>query len=705
MRRVLVSSRLLFLFIFSSFTQVAPSQDTNNTEKISPEAKFKHAIKYVDEIKEYQKERDYKNDLNYAIESLKVLAFGYNYKPAEPWLARAYLLSREIKKSKETLETAAKSEKIKNELFDFAYDQAKKTEKNKETQNFSKEIIQFLSDNGFKKAQDETTIKSNNVEEIKKLAKQGNKEAEKKYIEILISQKNKGELAKLSGDGNEDAKKALQRVILDSNDLESIKKLSDEGNPVAQARLEQDYVDASKRQDVEKLLELGQINYKDSLQQVESLIFKGKRWNFVAEALPFICLKRIADKRESEAFSLCNDVLKNPEIQDSGREAAWTLIKSFADVGHPPSLMLVSWFLFREDLIEKYSLQNVIKTDPIEADIYLQELTKIQPQWGFYILAEKDLRNKNFSSAYKNYEKSANLGNFNGLKYQIILISKGKGQASSETQELYLRYMAQALDNGTEEEWSLLNSKIIKSMEELFTDNTIEKLKIDANLAVSKIQERVEKNQKQDEKRFRETKSSGTGFVITDSGFILTAAHVVDNAEKIDITYSNKRYQASLVSLDKANDLALLKIESGERFQKLAFSNRAPEQGAKVSTFGYPAILFGEENDVKYKSGDISSLRGINNDPKILRLNLEVEPGNSGGPLFDESKRVIGIIVSKRNWEKVLEETGQISTGISYAVKNDYIIPLLNLNKIEGEITFSDPPSKVSESVVIIEAE
>lgn len=704
MWRALVLSRLLFLSIFSFFVQVALAQDTNNTEKISPEAKFKHAIKYVTEIKEYQKERDYKNDLNYAIENLITLTYGYNYEPAESWLTKAYIYSRDIEKSKEMLKTATKNGKIKRELFNFAYDQAEKAEKNKETQIFSKEIFIFLSENGHEKSQIKRVINSNDVGEIRKLAKQGNKEAEKKYIEILISQKNLAELLKLSGEGIEISTKALNEVIFYSSDLESLKKLSDSGNPRAQLKLEQDYVDAIKRQEIEKLLEFSRVNYRDSLQQVENLIFKEKKWKFVAEALPHIFLKKISDNRESEAFSICNDVLKNQEIDQNGRKVAWTLIKKMADNGHTPSLMLVSWFLFRDDLIEKYGLQNIVSTDPIEADIYIQDLTRVQPQWGFYILAEKEQRNNNFSSAYKNFEKSANYGNVKGLKNQIILISNGKGQASSETQELYLRYMAQALDNGTEEEWILFNAKVIKSMEARFTDNTIEKLKIDANLAAEKIQERMDKNQKQDKKKFRDAKS-GTGFVITDSGFILTAAHVVDGAEKIEITYLNKRYQASLVSLDKANDLALLKIESGERFQKLAFSNQTPEQGAKVSTFGYPAILPGEENDVKYKSGDISSLRGINNDPKILRLNLEVEPGNSGGPLFDESKKVIGIVVSKRNWEKVLEETGQISTEISYAIKNDYIIPLLKLNKIEDQITFSDPPSKISESVVIIEAD
>lgn len=140
----------------------------------------------------------------------------------------------------------------------------------------------------------------------------------------------------------------------------------------------------------------------------------------------------------------------------------------------------------------------------------------------------------------------------------------------------------------------------------------------------------------------REARSLGSGFIISADGDILTNAHVVDGADSIIVKLSdNSEKSAKLIGLDKASDVALLKIDaSGLQAVKLGDSSGV-EVGDWVLAIGSP---FGLEHSVT--QGIVSAIgRSLpdGNYVPFIQTDVAVNPGNSGGPLFNLRGEVIGI--------------------------------------------------------------
>jgi S1-C subfamily serine protease len=75
--------------------------------------------------------------------------------------------------------------------------------------------------------------------------------------------------------------------------------------------------------------------------------------------------------------------------------------------------------------------------------------------------------------------------------------------------------------------------------------------------------------------------------------------------------------------------------------------------------------------------GEISSLRGFMDDTNSWQISVPLQPGNSGGPLFDEAGNVIGIVVSKLDALKIAKQTGDVPQNVNYALKSSIFIPIL----------------------------
>lgn len=173
-------------------------------------------------------------------------------------------------------------------------------------------------------------------------------------------------------------------------------------------------------------------------------------------------------------------------------------------------------------------------------------------------------------------------------------------------------------------------------------------------------------------------KGSGSGFFITENGLLATNHHVVDGMEEIEVTFirngQQESYPASIVLSDKQNDLSILKIDSPS-FSELPpipynFSTQTIDTGTEVFTLGYPfVIVMGDE--VKFTDGKISSKTGIQNDPTVYQISVPIQPGNSGGPLFDHAGNLVGITSSGLNREYYKSE------NVNYAIKSQYLISLV----------------------------
>jgi serine protease Do len=140
-----------------------------------------------------------------------------------------------------------------------------------------------------------------------------------------------------------------------------------------------------------------------------------------------------------------------------------------------------------------------------------------------------------------------------------------------------------------------------------------------------------------------ERRSSGSGFLIREDGYLVTNAHVVGDAERIQVRLSDgRRFDAKLVGLDERVDLALLKIEAtGLPVAQLGDSNRT-RVGEFVLALGHP---FGLEQTVSFGivSRKGAPIQVASPGFEFIQTDAAVNPGNSGGPLVNMAGEVVGV--------------------------------------------------------------
>lgn len=171
-------------------------------------------------------------------------------------------------------------------------------------------------------------------------------------------------------------------------------------------------------------------------------------------------------------------------------------------------------------------------------------------------------------------------------------------------------------------------------------------------------------------------KYSGTGVFVSQDGIVITAAHVIKNAQAIKVVTQQGLKTARIIKIDTSNDVALLKCEG--QFQAVPIkSSSGVKLGQPVFTVGFPDIQL-QGFSPKMTQGEISSLSGIQDDPRDWQISVPVQPGNSGGPLFDANGNVIGLVVGKLDVLISAQATGALPEDINYAVKTAYILPLLD---------------------------
>jgi S1-C subfamily serine protease len=136
----------------------------------------------------------------------------------------------------------------------------------------------------------------------------------------------------------------------------------------------------------------------------------------------------------------------------------------------------------------------------------------------------------------------------------------------------------------------------------------------------------------------------GSGFIIDKQGHILTNNHVIDNAQRVEVTLSDKhKYKAQVVGVDKSHDLALLLINAPNLTPATLSDSSGLIVGQKVYAIGNPFGLSGTMT-----RGIISSIRSINGAEgapidNAIQTDAAINPGNSGGPLLNSRGEVIGI--------------------------------------------------------------
>jgi formylglycine-generating enzyme required for sulfatase activity len=203
----------------------------------------------------------------------------------------------------------------------------------------------------------------------------------------------------------------------------------------------------------------------------------------------------------------------------------------------------------------------------------------------------------------------------------------------------------------------------------------------------------------------------GTGFIITKDGFLLTNHHVVKDGRRYLIHHGGSLLNASRIGDDIENDLALLKI--GGRFDPVDFApSGSAKLGQSVFAYGFPNPGI-QGVAVKVTRGIISGLTGIMDNERTYQIDAAVQPGNSGGPLTDESGNVLGVVSARINPQFAISSSGMLPENVNFAIKSRWVRTFLSKYpdvesqtapvSTNGTIVVEEAVERVSKSTVLIE--
>ncbi|HEV8097352.1 MAG TPA: DegQ family serine endoprotease [Burkholderiales bacterium] len=176
-----------------------------------------------------------------------------------------------------------------------------------------------------------------------------------------------------------------------------------------------------------------------------------------------------------------------------------------------------------------------------------------------------------------------------------------------------------------------------------------------------------------------ESRSLGSGFIISADGYILTNAHVVESADEINVRLTDKReFKAKVIGADKRTDLAVIRIEAAS-LPVVRFGDPARlKVGEWVVAIGSP---FGFDNTV---TAGIVSAKGRSlpqeNFVPFIQTDVAINPGNSGGPLFNMKGEVVGIN------SQIYSRTGGFM-GLSFAIPIDVALDVQKQLRDKGRVS------------------
>ena len=190
---------------------------------------------------------------------------------------------------------------------------------------------------------------------------------------------------------------------------------------------------------------------------------------------------------------------------------------------------------------------------------------------------------------------------------------------------------------------------------------------------------------------------SGSGFFISKLGHIITNQHVVNKCSRITIgDRIDKQVPAKLLETDKRNDLALIKTtslklasaETKSLIQKLSIEivplatgglmrGNDVKLGEDVLVAGFP---YGDifSKNIKVTKGIVSSTTGIKDDSGQFQLDAAVQPGNSGGPIYDKYGNIVGVVVAQLNKFKMAKAIGSLPENVNFGIKASTVKQFLN---------------------------
>lgn len=322
------------------------------------------------------------------------------------------------------------------------------------------------------------------------------------------------------------------------------------------------------------------------------------------------------------------------------------------------------------DPIEGLWSLNVIRTLYFYEDILQQETEEVRSEWGI-----------------KRYDK---------LRFKVIDI----GERSKEDKGNFEAYFESSVIDGfytykvnfSNPNWSaktnaeLTNSFVLEYeyfvgkeyMQSVYKDKYHPGLRLHWKFIWTKKYPKINPSSPI-EVNESEWSGNGSGFFISNDGYLATNYHVVSDANEIEIEFIRKgqkqNYKAKVIQSDTQNDLAILKIDDSSfvPFNSIPynFKTSLTEVGSNVFALGYPMALSVMGTEIKFTDGKISSKTGFQGDISTYQMTTPIQPGNSGGPLFDFDGNLIGINSAKLR--------ADVAENVSYAIKLNYLKNLIDV--------------------------
>jgi S1-C subfamily serine protease len=208
-----------------------------------------------------------------------------------------------------------------------------------------------------------------------------------------------------------------------------------------------------------------------------------------------------------------------------------------------------------------------------------------------------------------------------------------------------------------------------------------------------------------------EVKTGGSGFIVTSTGLVLTNHQVVEGCDSLRVSRNNGEAEtdAAVTATDPANDLALITLDEATGRPATFRDGRGISQGDGINAMGYH--LYGLlARQASVTTGVVSALAGPGRDRRFLQITAPVQPGNSGGPLFDRSSNVVGVVVGKLDASMVAVVTGDIPQNVNFAINASVARTFMDAHDVDYEtaaseevLSFSDIAERAQRSTVLVE--
>jgi len=175
--------------------------------------------------------------------------------------------------------------------------------------------------------------------------------------------------------------------------------------------------------------------------------------------------------------------------------------------------------------------------------------------------------------------------------------------------------------------------------------------------------------------------ATGTGFMFSSSDYVITSYHVVHGSKSISVRLTNgERIDATIAVKDTNNDIAILKLAKPPTSRQNIITlgdSTSVKTGDRVFTYGFPLVDLLGHQEPRYSEGFVNSLSGMSNDPRLFQVSIPIQPGNSGGPVFNEKGELIGIATSSIDSVQTQKVFGATPQNVNFAIKSSYINSLL----------------------------